>query len=62
LPQADSKKIAEIEYHPRFRNLLIVAQDSGDVHLVDTTNGSIVAEYVAKLKNNPNWAMNIKDE
>jgi len=62
LPQTDSKKISGIEYHPLYRNLLIVAQSSGDVHLVDTTNGSIVAEYVAKLKNNPNWALNIKDE
>ena len=31
-------------------------QESGDVHIVDASNGTIAYEYVAKAKINSNWA------
>jgi hypothetical protein len=31
-------------------------QESGDIHIVDASNGLIVYEYVAKGKINSNWA------
>ncbi len=32
-------------------------QESGDIHIVDATNGAIAYEYVAKAKINSNWAV-----
>jgi hypothetical protein len=32
-------------------------QESGDIHMVDATNGSVAHEYVAKAKVNSNWAL-----
>jgi hypothetical protein len=51
-----NRAIVGICFHPVITNYICVMQESGDIHIVDATNGSIPHEYVAKAKMNSNWA------
>lgn len=44
-------------FHPDNPNFICVMQESGDIHVVDATNGNVAHEYVAKAKVNSNWAV-----
>lgn len=37
-------------------------QESGDIHIVDASNGTIAYEYVAKAKINSNWAVDKENQ
>mmetsp|Transcript_33488 Transcript_33488/g.32549 ORF Transcript_33488/g.32549 Transcript_33488/m.32549 type:complete len:325 (+) Transcript_33488:1540-2514(+) len=50
------KSIVDLCFHPYYPNFVCVLQEGGDVHIVDVSNGSVVHEYVAKVKINSNWA------
>jgi hypothetical protein len=47
-------------FDPIFSNLVYVMQDSGNVHVVDISNGSIVSDYIAYMKVNSSWALSSK--
>ncbi len=54
------KKISDVMFDPIFSNLVYVMQDSGNVHVVDISNGSIVSDYIAFMKVNSSWALSSK--
>jgi len=39
-------------FHPHFSNLVCVMQESGNVHIVDISNQTVAAHYVAFMKLN----------
>ena len=51
-----NRSIVDLCIHPYYPNFVCVMQESGDIHIVDASNGLIVYEYVAKGKINSNWA------
>ena len=44
-------------FHPIYQNVVFVMQEGGDVHGVDAQIGEIVAENVAQVQANSNWAL-----
>ena len=56
------KRISDLMFHPFYSNLICILQDSGNVHLVDTSNGSIVADFVAFARANSSWACDKKKQ
>ena len=56
------KRISDLMFHPFYCNLICVMQDSGNVHVVDISNGSIVADFVAFARINASWACDKKKQ
>lgn len=52
-----NRAIVGLCFHPDNQNFICVMQESGDIHVIDATNGNVAHEYVAKAKVNSNWAI-----
>jgi len=50
------KTICDVLFHPAFCNVVCVLQESGNVHCLDISNGEVIADFVAYMKINSNWA------
>ena len=50
------KTIVDLLFHPAYSNVVCVLQESGNVHCIDISNGEVIADFVAFLEKNSNWA------
>ncbi len=50
------KTIVNLCFHPYYPNYVCVMQEGGDIHVVDASSGTLVYEYIAKVKMNSNWS------
>lgn len=50
------KTICDVLFHPAYSNVVCVLQESGNVHCIDISNGEVIADFVAYMKINSNWA------
>ena len=56
------KTIVSLCFHPYYPNFICALQEGGDIHVIDASNGTVVYEYVAKVKMNSNWAVDKENQ
>lgn len=55
------KSVVGLQFHPHFKSHICVLLESGDIHMIDATNGETSHKNLAKAKLNSNWACDPKE-
>jgi len=51
------RSVVGLFFHPAYKTIVIVLQEGGDVHAIDTSSGTVAFNYIFKAKLNSSWAL-----